>query len=59
MPTAREAAAENTRMPEYYVMRRDRGMPATMVAFMPSKEYIAKCTWFTVSEQLVGFLKST
>ena len=32
MPTAREAAAENARMPEYYVMRRDRGMPATMVA---------------------------
>jgi pimeloyl-ACP methyl ester carboxylesterase len=24
MPTAREAAAENARMPEYYVMRRDR-----------------------------------
>ena len=50
MRTAREAAAENARMPEYYVMRRDRGMPATMVAYMPSKEYIAKCTWFTQAE---------
>jgi hypothetical protein len=50
MPTAREAAAENARMPEYYVMRRDRGMPATMVAFMPTKEYIANCKWFTQAE---------
>jgi len=50
MPTAREAAAENARMPEYYVMRRDRGMPATMVAYMPSKEYIANCKWFTQAE---------
>ncbi len=50
MPTAREAAAENARMPEYYVMRRDRGMPATMVAFMPSKEYIVNCKWFTQAE---------
>jgi pimeloyl-ACP methyl ester carboxylesterase len=50
MPTAREAAQENARMPEYYVMRRDRGMPATMVAYMPSKEYIANCKWFTQAE---------
>jgi pimeloyl-ACP methyl ester carboxylesterase len=50
MPTAREAAVENARMPEYYVMRRDRGMPATMVAFMPSNEYIANCKWFTQAE---------
>ena len=32
------------------MMRRDRGMPATMVAFMPSKEYIANCKWFTQAE---------
>jgi pimeloyl-ACP methyl ester carboxylesterase len=50
MPTAREAAAENARMPEYYVMRRDRSMPATMVAYMPSKEYIVGCKWFTQAE---------
>jgi pimeloyl-ACP methyl ester carboxylesterase len=40
MPNAKEAAEENARMPEYYVMRRDRGMPATMAAYMPSAEYI-------------------
>jgi pimeloyl-ACP methyl ester carboxylesterase len=50
MPTAREAAEENARMPEYYVMRRDRGMPATMAAYMPSKEYITSCKWFTQAE---------
>jgi len=50
MPTAREAALENARMPEYYVMRRDRGMPATMAAYMPSKAYIAACRWFTQAE---------
>jgi pimeloyl-ACP methyl ester carboxylesterase len=25
-------------------------MPATMVAFMPTKEYIANCKWFTQAE---------
>jgi pimeloyl-ACP methyl ester carboxylesterase len=50
MPTAREAAAENARMPEYYVMRRDRSMPATMAAHMPSTEYIRNCKWFTDAE---------
>jgi pimeloyl-ACP methyl ester carboxylesterase len=50
MPNAKEAAEENARMPEYYVMRRDRGMPATMAAYMPSREYIANCKWFTQAE---------
>jgi pimeloyl-ACP methyl ester carboxylesterase len=50
MQTAREAAEENARMPEYYVMRRDRGMPATMAAYMPSREYITNCKWFTQAE---------
>jgi pimeloyl-ACP methyl ester carboxylesterase len=50
MPTAKEAAAENARMPEYYVMRRDRSMPATMAAYMPSRDYIANCKWFTQAE---------
>jgi len=50
MQTAREAAEENARMPEYYVMRRDRGMPATMAAYMPSKEYIANCKWLRQAE---------
>ena len=50
MPTAKAAAEENARMPEYYVMRRDRSMPATMAAYMPSREYIANCKWFTQTE---------
>jgi len=50
MSTAKEAAQENARMPEYYVMRRDRGMPATMAAYMPSRDYIANCKWFTPAE---------
>jgi pimeloyl-ACP methyl ester carboxylesterase len=50
MQTAKEAAEENARMPEYYVMRRDRSMPATMAAYMPSREYAATCKWFTQAE---------
>ena len=48
--TAREAAEQNATMPEYYVMRRDRSMPATMAAYMPSREYVAACTWLTQAE---------
>jgi len=50
MQTAKAAAEENARMPEYYVMRRDRSMPATMAAYMPSREYVANCKWFTQAE---------
>jgi pimeloyl-ACP methyl ester carboxylesterase len=50
MPNAKEAAEENARMPEYYVMRRDRGMPATMAAYMPPSEYGANCKWLTQAE---------
>ena len=48
--SAQDAAEQNAQMPEYYVMRRDRGMPATMAAFMPSAAYIANCKWFTEAE---------
>src|SRR5204862_956939 len=48
--TAKEAAEQNAIIPEYYVMRRDRGMPATMAAYMPSKQYIANCKWLTPAE---------
>ena len=48
--TAKEAAERDAIIPEYYVMRRDRSMPATMAAYMPSKEYIANCKWFTPAE---------
>jgi pimeloyl-ACP methyl ester carboxylesterase len=48
--TAREAAEQDAIIPEYYVMRRDRSMPTTMAAYMPSKEYIDNCKWFTPAE---------
>jgi pimeloyl-ACP methyl ester carboxylesterase len=48
--TAKEAAEQDAIIPEYYVMRRDRSMPATMAAYMPSKEYIDNCKWFTPAE---------
>ena len=48
--TAKEAAEQDAAIPEYYVMRRDRSMPATMAAYMPSKDYIANCKWFTPAE---------
>jgi pimeloyl-ACP methyl ester carboxylesterase len=48
--TAKEAAEQDAIIPEYYVMRRDRTMPTTMAAYMPSQEYIANCKWFTPAE---------
>jgi pimeloyl-ACP methyl ester carboxylesterase len=48
--TAKEAAEQDAIIPEYYVMRRDRSMPATMAAYMPSKDYIANCKWLTPAE---------
>ena len=38
--TAKEAAEVNATIPEYYVMRRDRSMPATGRLGMPDTEYI-------------------
>lgn len=43
-------ASELGRMPEYYVMRRDRGMAETVAAEMPSDEEIAACSWLTEEE---------
>jgi pimeloyl-ACP methyl ester carboxylesterase len=48
--TAKEAAAQNARMPEYYVMRREKSMPATVAAAMPDAGYIKACTWLTEPE---------
>jgi pimeloyl-ACP methyl ester carboxylesterase len=48
--TAKEAAERDAIIPEYYVMRRDRSMPATMAAYMPSQEYIDSCKWLTPAE---------
>lgn len=48
--TAKEVAEQDAIIPEYYVMRRDRSMPQTMAAYMPSAEYIANCKWLTNAE---------
>ena len=48
--TANEAAEQNARMPEYYVMRREKSMPATVAAAMPDAAYIKSCTWLTEPE---------
>jgi pimeloyl-ACP methyl ester carboxylesterase len=48
--TAKEAALQNAQMPEYYVMRRDRGMPETVVVAMPDAAYIKACKWLTEPE---------
>jgi pimeloyl-ACP methyl ester carboxylesterase len=48
--TAKEAAEQNARMPEYYVMRRERSMPATVAAGMPDAAYIKACKWLTEAE---------
>ena len=45
-----EAAEQNAQMPEYYVMRRDRSMPATIAAFMPNGTYSRNCKWLTDSD---------
>jgi pimeloyl-ACP methyl ester carboxylesterase len=48
--TAKEAAQQNAQMPEYYVMRRGVGMPATVAAAMPDASYIKSCKWLTEPE---------
>jgi pimeloyl-ACP methyl ester carboxylesterase len=48
--TAKEAAEQNARIPEYYVMRRGRSMPATVAAVMPDAAYIKACKWLTEPE---------
>jgi pimeloyl-ACP methyl ester carboxylesterase len=48
--TAKEAAEQNARMPEYYVMRRGVSMPATVAAAMPDAAYIKACKWMTEAE---------
>jgi pimeloyl-ACP methyl ester carboxylesterase len=48
--TAKEAAEQNAQIPEYYVMRRNRSMPATVAAVMPDARYIKACKWLTEAE---------
>jgi pimeloyl-ACP methyl ester carboxylesterase len=48
--TAKEAADQNAQIPEYYVMRKDTSMPATVAAVMPDAGYINACKWLTGAE---------
>jgi pimeloyl-ACP methyl ester carboxylesterase len=57
--TAKEAAEQNARMPEYYVMRRGVSMPATVAAEMPDQSYIKACKWLTEAECAVYGLEYT
>jgi pimeloyl-ACP methyl ester carboxylesterase len=41
------SASELARMPEYYIMDRDKGIAETMAAAMPSSAEIAACRWMT------------
>jgi pimeloyl-ACP methyl ester carboxylesterase len=44
------AAAELAKMPEYYIMDRDKGMAETVAAEMPSPDQIAACRWLPDEE---------
>jgi pimeloyl-ACP methyl ester carboxylesterase len=57
--TAKEAAEQNARMPEYYAMRRGMSMPATVAAAMPDAAYIKACKWMTEPECEVYGLEYT
>jgi pimeloyl-ACP methyl ester carboxylesterase len=37
-------------IPTYYVMEKDKGMAATVAAFMPAAEYALNCKWMTEAD---------
>src|ERR1700748_1349990 len=49
-PLKARTAAEMAQIPTYYVMKRDKGMAATVAPFMPPADYIANCKWLTEAE---------
>jgi pimeloyl-ACP methyl ester carboxylesterase len=57
--TAKESAEQNARIPEYYVMRRGKSMPATVAVEMPDAAYIKACKWLTEAECEVYGLEYT
>jgi pimeloyl-ACP methyl ester carboxylesterase len=46
-------AAELAKMPEYYIMRKELGMAATVAAEMPSPAQIAACRWLAEEDLAV------
>ena len=49
-PLKARTAEEMAQIPTYYVMEKDKGMAATVAAFMPPPDYIANCKWLTEAE---------
>ena len=49
-PLKARTAEEMAQIPTYYVMEKDKGMAATVAAFMPPADYIANCKWLTEAE---------
>jgi pimeloyl-ACP methyl ester carboxylesterase len=49
-PLKARTAEEMARIPAYYVMEKDKGMAATVAAFMPPVDYVANCKWLTEAE---------
>jgi pimeloyl-ACP methyl ester carboxylesterase len=52
-PLASWAPEEMAKLPDYYVMDRDKGMAVTAAAEAPSAEAIAACRWLTEAELAV------
>jgi pimeloyl-ACP methyl ester carboxylesterase len=44
-PLASWSASELAKLPEYYIMALERGMPDTVAPHMPSSSQIASCAW--------------
>jgi pimeloyl-ACP methyl ester carboxylesterase len=49
-PLVAQSAEEWAKLPRYYVMDLDRGMPETVAPEMPSREEVAACEWLTEDE---------
>jgi len=49
-PLASWSAPELAKMPGYYLMERDRDMPATVAEHMPGAQQIAACAWLPESQ---------
>ena len=44
------SAKELSKMPEYYIMKRNKGMAQTVNNYMPKQNQIKKCQWLTNSD---------
>ena len=49
-PLKSRIAEEMAKIPNYYVMEKNKGMAANISPFMPPPDYIANCKWLTEAE---------